>query len=236
MTFEILYPGFLLYGERGNIEYLKRMIPEATLVETQIHEKPYFVDHPVEFIYMGPMTEKNLGLVCAELMPYKERLKELMEGGTCFLIVNSALEIFGRSIELPEGEALQTLNLLPFTTKRNMKDRHDTTVMGTFRSMHILGYDARFTEQYGNESMPFLTVERGHGFHRGSRYEGIHYKNFIGTNLLGPLLLTNPPFARYLKKKLTGREELPYEERMDAAYAVRLEHFTNDKEILQQKS
>ncbi len=90
MTIEIMYPGFILYGDRGNVEYLGRTFPEAKFVYTQIHDKPYFADHPVDFIYMGPMTEANLAAVTEHLIPHRQRLKELMESGTFFLIINTS--------------------------------------------------------------------------------------------------------------------------------------------------
>ncbi len=234
MTIEILYPGFILYGDRGNVEYLEKTFPEAKFVYTEIGAEPYFAGHTVDLIYMGPMTEANLELVTRHLEPHRQRLKELIEIGTFFLIINSALEIFGQFIELPDGRRLKTLALLPFTTKRNMADRHDSTVMGTFMNQKIMGYDARFTEQYGNEAMPFLAVERGHGFNRKSKLEGVHYKNFIGTNLMGPILVMNPPLIKYIKRELTGTEDIPYEVYMKAGYETRLEKFLLSREILNQ--
>lgn len=234
MTIEILYPGFLLYGDRGNVEYLERVFPEAQFVHTEITDAPHFAHHPTDLIYMGPMTEGNLAQVTKHLKPYRDRLKELIEEGTFFLVVSTALEIFGESIEVAGEGPVETLNLFPFTTKRNMKDRHDSVVLGTFQGLRVMGYDARFTEQYGNESMPFLQVERGHGFNRTSDREGIHYKNFIGTNLLGPVLVMNPPLIKYIKRELTGTEEIPFEQYMQAGYDVRLEKFLTSPSILNQ--
>lgn len=229
-TIEILYPGFILYGDRGNVEYLEKTFQEAQFIHTSIDDKPHFVDHDVDLIYMGPMTETNLDLATEHLLPHAERLRDLMEQGCFFLIINSALEIFGELIELPDGRRLKTLKLLPFTTKRNMADRHDTTVMGSFKGHPIIGYDARFTEQYGNETMPFLILEKGHGFNRQSKQEGIHYKNFIGTNLMGPILLMNPPLIKHIKQELTGQTDIPYEKFMEAGYKIRLKKFSEFKD------
>ena len=230
LTIEILYPGFILYGDRGNVEYLEKTFPEAHFIHTNIDDKPHFVDHDVDLIYMGPMTETNLDLATEHLLPHADRLKDLMEQGCFFLIINSALEIFGELIELPDGRRLKTLKLLPFTTKRNMADRHDTTVMESFNGDQIIGYDARFTEQYGNETMPFLTLEKGYGFNRQSKQEGVHYKNFIGTNLMGPILVMNPPLIKYIKQELTGEADIPYENYMESGYKIRLEKFSEFKE------
>ena len=234
MTFEIMYPGFILYGDRGNYEYLQKAFPEADFVFTEITDRPHFIDHQVDFIYMGPMSEANLAQVTDHLAPHRDRLQELIEGGTWFLIINSALEIFGQFIELPTKERLKTLKLLPFYTRRNMKDRHDSTVLGQFRGEDIMGYDARFTEQFGNEAMPFFKVERGHGFSRKSDLEGIHYKNFIGTNLMGPILVMNPPLIRWIRQELTGSARIPYEDHMQAGYDIRRAKIRGSRDILNQ--
>lgn len=234
MTIEIMYPGFLLYGDRGNVEFLEKTFPEADFVYTNIKEEPWFLTGDPALIYMGPMTEANLAAVTRHLLPHKGRLKELIEKGTFFLVVNTALEIFGQYIELSDGTRLETLDLLPFYSRRNMRGRHDVAVMGSFENHKIMGYDARFTEQFGNEAMPFLTVERGYGFHKKSRLEGIHYRNFFGTNLLGPILIMNPPLIKYFRKALMGDDQIPYELYMKEAYETRLDKFLNSNELINQ--
>ena len=53
--------------------------------------------------------------------------------------------------------------------------------------------------------------------------------NFFGTYLLGPLLVQNPPFMRYLLR-LIGAENTPlaFEKEADEAYAVRLEEYRDE--------
>lgn len=234
MTIEILYPGYLLYGDRGNVEFLEKTFPEADFVYTNVKDEPYFVRQTPALIYMGPMSETNLQTVSERLLPHRERLSELIETGTYFLIISTALELFGQYIQLKDGSKLKTLELLPFYTHRDMGDRHDCVVMGTFENHKIMGYDARFTEQYGNDDMPFLTVERGFGFNRKSKLEGVHYKNFFGTNLMGPILIMNPPLIKYFRNKLSGDETIPYEIYMREAYEVRLDKFLHSNEIINQ--
>lgn len=234
MKTEILFPEFLLYGDRGNAEYLEKALGKDNVVYTHFSDKPYFADNDVNMVYMGPMTEKQLEMVTEKMLPYADRIKEMIEKGVVFLIVGTALEMFGQYIGLTNGFRLKTLKTFPFTTNRNMSDRHDVAVLGDFDGMKIMGYDARFTEQYGNEDMAFLEVERGHGFNRKSRHEGIHYKNFFGTNLYGPILITNPPFTKYLLKLMNVTDELPFEETAMRAYGIRLEKFLTEKEFMNQ--
>lgn len=236
MVLEFMYPEEVLYGDRGNMEYLARMFPEADIVRTGFGQEPAFVKGSVDFLYFGPMTEANLAKATEELLPHRDRLKGLMEDGCHMLVVNSALEMFGQSLELATGEKLKTLDLLPFKTQRNLADRHSSAVLGTSLAggFKVMGYDARFGWQTGNEDMAFLSLERGQGFAPGSPWEGVHYKNFLGTNLLGPILILNPPLARALKKSLVGQTDLPFEVYGDQAYADRLAVFLNSPEIINQ--
>ena len=69
---------------------------------------------------------------------------------------------------------------------------------------------------------PFLQVTGGYGIDLKSKMEGIHYKNFFATYLLGPFLVLNPRFTQYLLK-LLGHEGRPafWQEAMEA-YEYRL--------------
>lgn len=57
MLIEVLYKEFMIYGEAENIDYFKLLFPEAEFIETGFLEKPYFVDHDVDMLIMGPMHE-----------------------------------------------------------------------------------------------------------------------------------------------------------------------------------
>ena len=44
----------------------------------------------------------------------------------------------------------------------------------------------------------------------------------------------NPPLIKYIKRELTGTEDIPYEVYMKAGYETRLEKFLQSREILNQ--
>ena len=99
MTVEILYPELCnLYGDRGNIDYLRRCLP-ADYHQTQIGDEPWFVQHEVDLIYLCSMTERSQERVIRALTPYRERLAEL--GGEIgsdvgFFIYGAASRCTGR--------------------------------------------------------------------------------------------------------------------------------------------
>ena len=61
MVIEILYPDICnLYGDRGNILFLKENLSNSTIVETRVNEVPYFVNHNVDMLYMGFSVDHHM--------------------------------------------------------------------------------------------------------------------------------------------------------------------------------
>ena len=74
---EALYPEVCnLFGDTGNLRYLKLCLPQATFIETALNDEPYFVHHPVSMIYLGPMSEHTQCTIISKLAPYRERIAE----------------------------------------------------------------------------------------------------------------------------------------------------------------
>lgn len=110
MKIEILFPEFCnLFGDISNMKYLKKCIPNEEYIETSIEEEPAFVSQDVNFIYLGPMTERTQEKVIKKLQPYTERIKELIEKNVVFLFTGNALEILGKYIENEDGTKIEGL-------------------------------------------------------------------------------------------------------------------------------
>lgn len=236
MTIEILFSDFFLFGERGNTEYIEKAFEGANIIKTEIYDEVYFKDNDVDFIFMGPMTEHNLERVANKLMPYKERIEELINKGTYFLVTSNAMEIFGEEIVDNNGKISPSLGIFNFKVKRNFRDRHSVAVMGEYNGYNVMGYIASFSEFFGIKDNHFLNVTRGYGDNRKANVEGIKKNNFYGTQLLGPVLVTNPPLIKEIKKGLTNDDSIPYEDRMERAYKTREELYTNNKEFTHQSA
>ncbi|MHB8097635.1 MAG: hypothetical protein ACYDEI_08310, partial [Erysipelotrichaceae bacterium] len=104
MIIELLYPSIsALYGEKGNIDYLKLAFKDATFIETELNSVPYFVNHRVDLIFMGPTTERFQKLIIDKLLPYRQNLLDLINNNTFFFITGNALEIFGSHIIEDDG-------------------------------------------------------------------------------------------------------------------------------------
>lgn len=222
MTGEILFPEFAgIYGDVGNMILFKQCCKSMKFVETSFSETPLFVKEDVDFIYLGSMSEPKQVLTVNKLKPYKERIKELMDKGTVFLITGNALEIFGDYIEDKDGRT-EGLGLFHFHAERDYEKRVNFIMLSEFEGMKIIGVQSQFCQVKGIEDNHFLTMIKGMGDYKGSKFEGIHYKNFFATYTLGPLLVQNPDFTRYLMNLLGLKDELVFEEALYDAYKERL--------------
>ncbi len=223
---ELLYPAAgNLYGEMGNGMYLTARLPGWEIKRDEMGEEPFFVQHDPSLILLGSMTENHQEQSIRLLLPYRDRLFALIEAGTVVLATGNAWEIFTQGITFKnEGRRVEGLGLLPLETETDYFARNHGKVLGTTvggeQTMKVIGYHARFSQVKGEEVQltPWLLSEKGEGMNRESKVDGVRYRNFFGTHLLGPLLPTNPDFAEFLLT-LTG-EALPETEETARLLAV----------------
>lgn len=228
MRIEILFPEFCnLFGDMSNMRYLKKCLPEAEFLETPFEAEPVFLTEPVDLIYLGPMTERIQERVIEKFLPFREKIQVLIEGGTVFLFTGNALEVLGNAIENEDGSRIKALGLLPLYAKRDMMHRHNSTFLGKFQGKEIMGFKSQFTLAYPEGELDGLfQVEKGVGLNKKCKFEGVRRSNFFGTYLLGPVLLLNPDFTRYLLSRM-GVENpvIAFAEEAEAAYEKRLKDF-----------
>ena len=224
MRIEILFPEFCnLFGDMYNMRYLKMCVPEAEFIETALDEVPAFVNEDINLIYLGPMTEKTQEKVIKRLMPYKERIEELIEKNVFFLFTGNAVEVLGKYIENEDGSKIEGVGIFDVYAKRNMMHRHNSYLVGMYGNIEIVGFKSQFTMMYGdNSSSYFLQVEKGIGINEESKLEGIKKNNFIGTYLLGPILIENPLFTEKVLQAIGAKTDIALKEDMLPAYEARL--------------
>lgn len=235
MIIEFLYPTVAsLYGEHGNLTYLRQTFPEATFVSTDFTDTPRFLSGEVDLVYIGPMSERSQRKIMNILRPYVARIRELIENGQYFLVTGNAVDMFGTSIEYEDIGVVEALNLFPFTSKLTMLGRFNCMVMGTFEGMKLVGHKTQFSMSYGDfkENM-FFKVDKGIGMNPKTMEEGIRYHNFFATQMIGPMLVLNPHFTQWLFNRVANREViLPYKDALLLAYDRRVEDFTEVKESI----
>ena len=220
MKIEVLFPEICnLFGDLMNVEYLKRSCPEIEVINTGLKDEPLFVSEKPDMIYMGTMSESSQELVIKKLLPYKNRIMQLIAENALFLITGTALEVFGKTIENEDGTKIDGIGVFSFTAKRKMMARYNSLYLGSFGEMDIVGFKSQFTFAYGaDETKPLFKTVRGDGMNKETKAEGLRYNNFMATYVIGPLTVLNPPFASYLLKMMGAENcDVAYH---DAAYEV----------------
>jgi len=234
LTIEMLYPELAnLHGDNANIDYLAQCRPDARVVRTGLTDTPAFVRGPVDLVYLGPMTENGQLKAIDHLRPYREHIEALIESGTTFLFTHNALEVLGTRISNDEMKYdVAGVGVFELESTVAMFGRYNGKVMGTVPGVGaeypVLGYKSQFSMVSGADSLPgFLTADRGIGRNTTTAVEGVRRNNFIGTSLIGPLLVVNPHFTRSLLAQLDPDTEpvLAHESLAITAYEARLREF-----------
>ena len=90
-----------------------------------------------------------------------------------------------------------------------------------------MGFKTQFTMAYTpDESHGLFVKNKGVGLNIKAKYEGIRVNNFFGTYLVGPILVLNPPFTKYILNLMgAGDVKLAFEAENTAAYEQRKKDF-----------
>lgn len=172
-----------LYGEIGNlkvIEYqLKKQKINVTIDKLSLNDKIEFEKY--DLIYMGSGTKKSTLLVLEDLKKYKQQVKEYIENNKFMLVTGNSINVFSKKI----GDT-EALNIFDFNISYS-----NTRLVGDVILDNIIGFQNRDTLIENNNNPIFNNSEIG-----------IHYKNFYGTYIIGPLLIRNPNFSQKFIKNL----------------------------------
>jgi CobQ-like glutamine amidotransferase family enzyme len=238
LTIEMLFPEIAnLHGDTANVTYLAQCRPDARVIRTRLSDTPAFATQHVDLVFLGAMTEQAQLKVIDRLRPHRERIAALIEAGTRFLFTHNALEVLGSRIRNDElGYDVSGVGVLDLETTVAMSARYNGKVMGTVPELGdehpVVGYKSQFSMVTADDSVPgFLTAARGIGRNTTTAVEGVRVGGFLGTSLIGPLLVVNPHLTRALLVDLDPDSEpvLAHERFALAAYEARLADFQDDK-------
>ena len=172
-----------LYGEIGNlkvIEYqLKKQKINVIIDKLSLNDKIEFEKY--DLIYMGSGTKKSTLFVLEDLKKYKQQVKEYIENNKFMLVTGNSINVFSKKI----GDT-EALNIFDF----NISYSNARLVVDVILD-NIIGFQNRDTLIENNNNPIFNNSEIG-----------IHYKNFYGTYIIGPLLIRNPNFSQKFIKNL----------------------------------
>ena len=172
-----------LYGEIGNlkvIEYqLKKQKINVIIDKLSLNDKIEFEKY--DLIYIGSGTKKSTLLVLEDLKKYKQQVKEYIENNKFMIVTGNSINVFSKKI----GDT-EALNIFDFNISYS-----NARLVGDVILDNIIGFQNRDTLIENNNNPIFNNSEIG-----------IHYKNFYGTYIIGPLLIRNPNFSQKFIKNL----------------------------------
>ena len=202
-----LFPKLLsLYGEYGNVAILKSTLPGSTVTECEDGNAQF---ENYDFIYIGSGTEDNLREAAGRLTDAGAEVAAAMEKGTLFLATGNAMALFGKSIARLDRQ-VAGVEAFSYTTHIREDKRYLGDVLTTDSNVcaaRTLGF-INTSCVYAGVKKPLLVLELGSklGNDKQSAADGILEEHFIGTQLIGPFLVKNPHFLRFVCEKLTGEK------------------------------
>ncbi len=229
---EILFPKVCsLYGEIGSINYLKRLLKEQEISLCPFDEEPLFASEDVDFIFLGAMSEKWQIRVIEKLMPYRDRLKELIENGTMFLTIACGYELFGKYIQAEDGSKMDALGIFDYHAVQDFSRRYNQKMILDFDGKTIVAVKSQFSHVYGvSDDEALMKCIKGAGNNPASTTDGFRYKNFYGTQLLGPIMLCNTEFTKHILEKLgLETDSILYEDLITASHKARYKYTEAEK-------
>lgn len=205
ITIGYLYYDLLnLYGENGNIKALKKQLEDqginVTIKFLTIDDDLDF--NKYDFVYIGAGTENNQKIALKHLIKYKNDIKKYIEDNKFFLSTGNSIELFGKHILDNNKTKIKTLGTFKYQTIiEDFRMIDEAVFKASLFDEPFIG----FQNQYGvikDIQEPFFKVIKGVGSYPNSTTEGINYKNFYGTYLIGPILIRNPHFLKHLVKEV----------------------------------
>lgn len=199
-----LYPDLLnLYGDKGNIECMKKRLEwrgiEAEVINcTMDCESMDFSQ--ADIVFLGGGSDREQELVSDRLLSKKQELTDFVENGGVVLAVCGGYQLLGKYYQINERR-IDGLGILDIHTD---KPKDAPRLIGNviiecdgFNSK-VVGFENHGGRTSIGSHTPFGRVVKGFGNDGATGYEGVRYKNVIGTYLHGPLLPKNPELCDYI--------------------------------------
>ena len=196
-----LYPELLnLYGDRGNIAALARRLVwrgiEAEVREYRLADTIDFSE--LDIVFLGGGSDHEQLLVCRRLLEIRGAFVGYVETGGVTLAVCGGYQLLGEYYRT-ETDTIEGLRILNMRTEKEAGRLIGNVVIDSpLCSMPVVGFENHGgrTSIGGHEALGRVLTGGGNNGKDG--YEGVMYKNLIGTYLHGPLLPKNPELCDWL--------------------------------------
>lgn len=209
LTIGHFYPELLnLYGDRGNLQCLKMRLQwrgmEAEILPLPAGGKIDF--SRLDLILLGGGSDREQELASGFLGQIKREFRSYVEDGGAVLAVCGGYQLLGDYYQNADKK-ISGLGILDIYTRWEPERLvGDIILESPLFSEPIVGFENHAGRTWIGDYVPLGRIRRGFGNTGMSDWEGICYRNVLGTYLHGPLLTKNPQIcdellARALENK-----------------------------------
>ncbi len=205
-----LYPDLLnLYGDRGNIQCIMKRCEwrgiDAETIEYGLEDKVNF--SKLDIVLLGGGSDREQMIVCQRLQEIREDFEAYVESDGVVIAVCGGYQLLGHYYQTDQGK-MEGLHLVDIYTEQKPGRLIDNIVLKSeLFDMPVVGFENHGGRTKIGNNKAFGKVLYGSGNDGESGYEGVIYKNVIGTYLHGPLLPKNPQVCDYLIERALERKK-----------------------------
>lgn len=202
-----------LYGEDGNIKALSNALDfldvEYTIDNLTISDNLDLLSY--DFIYIGSGTEKNIKLVANHMLKFQDMFKSYIDHDKVILATGNSPALFGKYIKNLDESKTITLNIFNYHYIEK-KERIVSEVMFKLGNFHkMIGFyntSYEIHEEHVKNYSNIFKINKSIGYNFKNENEGISKNNFYGTNIIGPILVRNPEFLRFIISRILEKCEI----------------------------
>ncbi len=193
-----------LYGDNGNIKAIKYQLENQgikTIIDFLTVGDSIDFDK-YDLIYIGPGTYDNQKIVLKDLIKYQKNIMKFIDDNKFIIATGNALEFFGKNIKPLNGKKTKALNIFEFESEEiDLRLVGETVATCNNLKKEVIGFQNQ-NSIITKLKNPWFKLTKGIGSNVNSNIEGINYKNFYGTYMIGPILVRNSELLELICKKL----------------------------------
>lgn len=181
-----------LYGDSGNVKtlvyHLKEQGLDVEVKNISLEDKKDFKN--IDLLYIGSGTEENILTALSDLKKDVKEIEKFINDKKFILATGNSVEIFGNYIII--NKKIKALGVYDYVAMHQNRIVNDIKIDSDLVDSPIIGFE--------NHPGKILT------------YDGVfRIDNFIGTYIIGPLLVRNPDLCKLLVSELIKSKDKNFE-------------------------
>ena len=201
-VFYLYYDLLNVYGDRGNILIIKKILSECGLKCNikYITVSDNFNYKNCDILFMGGGQDYEQITVGRDLIRNKkESVKSYIEDEGCGLFICGSYQLLGRKYIAADGRVIDGAGIFDiYTEKGDNRFTNNIVIESEALKAKLVGFENHSGRTFINSYNPLGHVLYGNGNNGIDGSEGLIYKNTICTYMHGCCLSKNPEITRFL--------------------------------------